>query len=109
MCAHNIVLCRSHRSPLEAEDNHESRHTKLPKRGEQWQQSADVAEFVQKGHVHFTDSVRPILSPPMLYLRLISWLYIKPFASVVPQEKEALACSRSSNHSLKRSRCIAGL
>ena len=33
-------------------------HTNLPRRGEQWRQSADVAVFLQKGHVHFADSVR---------------------------------------------------
>ena len=33
-------------------------HTNLPRRGEQWRQSADVTAFLQKGHVHFADSVR---------------------------------------------------
>ena len=32
-------------------------HTNLPRRGEQWRQSADVTAFLQKGHVHFADSV----------------------------------------------------
>ncbi len=58
MRAHNTALCRSQQE--EAKDQHERGHAKLPKRGEQWQQSADVAEFMQKGHVHFMDSVRPV-------------------------------------------------
>lgn len=33
-------------------------HTNLPRRGEEWRQSADVTAFLQKGHVHFADSVR---------------------------------------------------
>ena len=78
MCAHDTMLCRPQQE--EAEDKHESGHAKLPKRGEQWQQSADVAEFVQKGHVHFMDSVRPFCWPHMLCLRLISWPCSKRFA-----------------------------
>ena len=102
------MLCRLQQG--ETEDKHESGHSKLPKRGEQWQQSADVAEFVQKGHVHFTDSVRPILSPHMLHLRLISWPCNKQFRlSQYLERRDSLACSRSSNHSLKQvTRCVAG-
>lgn len=48
------VSCRSHQ--LKPVQHHES-HNNLPKRGETWQQSAEVAEFLQKGHVHFADSV----------------------------------------------------
>ena len=47
MCRPNIE------EPAQARET----HTNLPKRGEQWQHSADVAEFLQKGHVHFLDSV----------------------------------------------------
>ena len=47
-------MCRPQaEEPTQARDT----HTNLPKRGELWQHSADVAEFLQKGHVHFPDSV----------------------------------------------------
>lgn len=87
------MLCRLQQG--ETEDKHESGHSKLPKRGEQWQQSADVAEFVQKGHVHFMDSVRPLFRPHMLHLRLISWPCNKQFPSAVSRERDSLACSTS--------------
>ena len=50
-----MYACRLLEAPPEVA--HAS-HTNLPRRGEQWRQSADVTAFLQKGHVHFADSVR---------------------------------------------------
>ncbi|CAK0787640.1 hypothetical protein CVIRNUC_010862 [Coccomyxa viridis] len=44
------------RLPEAAPEVAHASHTKLPRRGEQWRQSADVTAFLQKGHVHFADS-----------------------------------------------------
>ena len=51
-------LMHACRLPEAAPEVAHASHTNLPRRGEQWQQSADVTAFLQKGHVHFADSVR---------------------------------------------------
>ena len=60
MCGWHPLKSLMHacRLPEAAPEVAHASHTKLPRRGEQWRQSADVTAFLQKGHVHFADSVR---------------------------------------------------